>query len=667
MEGDKTKESQHDASLQRMRMFLKRKENEDRLMQLQSKQQSRTNSERFTAKEQVTRQPRTSCSEKGDISSMETCTQDKLEARKLLFPTIPKTSPEFYRIKYLLQCALEEYDLNEFTAWKLPSPNVDNSVSDLLTLDSWILIDDIDTLSENPLELSTALAQNATPMCVGKLTLPQSTTMDGVYAVLFRIIVGHSYTIDSQSSDMILPDGYHSFHLTSKINSNNPNAVLSSQPLYSHRYILTHPNQIVPKCVVRCQLRARRSAHGASKCVLCEIESATVRCKSCNAVLCVKCDQSVHSANKVVRDHTRVSLPPNSSQPDPGQSLDAIKHFVFSQIEKGFSTVTIPCKEHSDTMMDFFCTICNTSLCVQCKMFGDHSAGENGTHRLVSVTNAYENELLESFRPDTLLDTFQESLHNRKEKLQVQQQHVLENHENVERQIRQQCQNALEALEQATTEKKMVLRSASLEVERQLDCIAWTEAFLNANRQRLNALHFIKLWEQHKKIRLEQRNGPILKESHESIVKSVQADSDLSGEISVIKKVDIDEPQRLDTKTATERTLMERYAIRQLVNDCCYKTIDTHMDMAVPEEKYNFSERGRRLMAEIRHEMLSSTVTELQHHELDHQQAFIQSLSEIQPLDPLFELDNLSEKQTSSQKRAREVWMELIQHEFGVA
>lgn len=79
MEGDKTKESQHDASLQRMRMFLKRKENEDRLMQLQSKQQSRTNSERFTAKEQVTRQPRTSCSEKGDISSMETCTQDKLE------------------------------------------------------------------------------------------------------------------------------------------------------------------------------------------------------------------------------------------------------------------------------------------------------------------------------------------------------------------------------------------------------------------------------------------------------------------------------------------------------------------------------------------------------------------------------------------------------------
>nr|CCA14474.1 conserved hypothetical protein [Albugo laibachii Nc14] len=661
--GMETNDGQHDVSLQRMRMFLKRKENEEKSMI--SNLSTRSKSERFDGKEEDTRQPRGSLTERVKTGSEVKQSLNRLEARNLPFPILVETSTDWYRIRYLLECALEEYDVTQCTAWRLPSQSVDRRVSDLLTLDSWVLIDDIDTLSENPVEIANTLVQNATPMCVGRLDIPQPIRTDSVYAVLCHIIVGHSYTIESHSSESVLPDGYHSFQLTSTSESNKLNT--PAQPVYSHQYNLNHPNQIVPQYVVQFQFRARLSAWDISNCVLCELKPATIRCKSCNAVLCTKCDENVHSANKVVRDHTRVSLPLYVPQPDPDPSPDAIKCFVSNQIEKGLTNVTTPCKEHSDTMMDFFCTMCNVPLCVQCKISGDHSAGENGTHRLISVTNAYENELMESFRPDTLLSTFQESLRTRKLEIQVQQQHVAENHKDVEHRIRQQCQNALEALGKATTEKQIVLRSASLEVERQLDHIAWTEAFFNVNRKRLNALHFIRLWQQHKETRTEQRNGPILNQSHERIVKSVQADSDLSGEITVIRKVDTNETQQIDNKPATETTSIESYIIQQLVKDCCYKPITTQNDLADTEDKYTYSEKGRRLMDEIRHEMLNSSMIELEQSQSDLQQTFVQSLSDIQPLDPLFDLGTLTENQTPNHKRAREVWMELIQNEFGIA
>lgn len=39
--------------------------------------------------------------------------------------------------------------------------------------------------------------------------------------------------------------------------------------------------------------------------------------------------------------------------------------------------------------MELYCNVCYEALCVACKINGDHSKGEMGTHQLVRLNKAY--------------------------------------------------------------------------------------------------------------------------------------------------------------------------------------------------------------------------------------------------------------------------------------
>ena len=48
------------------------------------------------------------------------------------------------------------------------------------------------------------------------------------------------------------------------------------------------------------------------------------------------------------------------------------------------------CPKHEDNKLELYCTVCNESLCISCKISGDHAVGENAKHKLLKLKDAYQ-------------------------------------------------------------------------------------------------------------------------------------------------------------------------------------------------------------------------------------------------------------------------------------
>ena len=48
------------------------------------------------------------------------------------------------------------------------------------------------------------------------------------------------------------------------------------------------------------------------------------------------------------------------------------------------------CTKHEDNRLELYCTICCESLCINCKISGDHAVGANAKHKLLKLKDAYQ-------------------------------------------------------------------------------------------------------------------------------------------------------------------------------------------------------------------------------------------------------------------------------------
>ncbi|KAL4154944.1 hypothetical protein PRNP1_007058 [Phytophthora ramorum] len=509
-----------------------------------------------------------------------------------------QSSKEFARVRYLLQCSLPGYRVHEgVVIWDMRNPSLvaqyEQHTAGLLELESWVAVNDLGAdmgdvhsygftsldANQSGMKFTTGnlqLSAPPPPEPPAEAKKPSSTRQ----LVLCKIAVGRSLVIhDEEEAKARLPPGYHSYYLHrdegASSNEQEQERDLQSALLdrgYYHEYILNNTLQVLPQYLVRFTFSAA-DAHGPAvgSCALCEQHPAVVVCRNCEAQICAHCDQEVHSANKLVRRHKRTPLrskskalasggarrgrrrsstpslataiaevgveslvnPPSSAEPTEAH----INEIVVKQMEEGLladDTQTPTCRSHRGKKVEFYCPVCQVPVCVSCKMIGDHSIGEKGSHRLLTVADAYESCLRESLRPDPLITSRKTVIENKLQFLTRVQRAVQDNKTHVAAAIKEQCARALRNLDEAVSVKTRVLSGEALEFERQLQQIDWVDESLEDHRTLLPAVEFLSAWSQHKLLRAEQRDFPPFAHGSNNSAEQVKADLQLAGELRVM-------------------------------------------------------------------------------------------------------------------------------------
>lgn len=488
---------------------------------------------------------------------------------------LSQATKEFARVKYLLQCCLPGYKVHDdIMMWDMTNPSLvaqyEQHSHGLLELDSWVAVNDLGAAMGDVHSYGfTSLDANQTGMkfTTGNLQLGPPVKKGTRQLVLCKIAVGRSLAIRSEEdAKKRLPAGYNSFYLRHGAQEDDADRG------YYHEYILDNTFQILPQHLVRFRFSTVDSKT-AGPCALCEKHSAAVVCRACEAEICSTCDQEVHSANKLVSRHKRVPLrqkaktnrgagapasrgrrrsstpslsalsPPSDAAPlsplssprsaSSNELQDAdVDAIVAKQLEDGLADVQMVCRFHEGKHVEFYCSVCELPVCVHCKMVGDHSVGEKGSHRLLTIADAYELSLRESLKTDPLIESRKSVIEHKLQSLAKSKEDVLHNKEQVEAAIRLQWQQALDRLEEEVHAKMSVLDGEALEYQRQLQQIEWAEDTLDDLRSCVPAVEFLGTWNQHKMVRSEQRDFPAF--AHGSSADQVKGDLELVGRLQVV-------------------------------------------------------------------------------------------------------------------------------------
>ncbi|KAK1947316.1 Zinc finger protein CONSTANS-LIKE 4 [Phytophthora citrophthora] len=506
-----------------------------------------------------------------------------------------QSSKEFARVKYLLQCSLPGYRVHEgVVIWDMRNPSLvaqyEQHSTGLLELESWVAMNDIGAdmgdvhsygftsldANQTGMKFTTGNLQLSAPLDQSAEAKKPSSTRQ---FVLCKIAVGRSLAIRGEDEAKgRLPPGYHSYYLhrSEEVGSDQDHNLEDAHldRGYYHEYILNNTLQILPQYLVRFTFSAA-DAHGpVGTCALCEQHPAAVQCRNCEAHICAQCDQEVHSANKLVRRHKRTPLRSKSKTvatggagrgrrrsstpslaaaiaeigsenllnpvqaPSSAELTEAqVNEIVAKQLEDGLSTDDThapTCRTHHGKKVEFYCPVCQVPVCVTCKMVGDHSIGEKGSHRLLTVADAYESSIRESHRPDPLITSRKTVIENKLQVLTRIQRSVQENKAQVAAAINEQCARALQNLDDAVAVKMRVLTGETLEFERQLQQIDWVDESLEDHRSLLPAVEFLAAWSQHKLLRAEQRDFPPFAHGTSNRADQVKADLQLTGELFVM-------------------------------------------------------------------------------------------------------------------------------------
>lgn len=457
--------------------------------------------------------------------------------------------------------------------WDMQNPSLvaqyEHHSNGLLELDSWVAVNDLgDAMADMHSYGFTSLNKNQSGMkfTTGNVSIGDSSGISkgSKQMVLCKIAVGKAFVIHrEEDAKQKLPTGYNSFYLLRDGSAEVGNSdVVRSTSGYYHEYILTNTLQILPQYLVRFAF-SKIDSKAAGLCALCEKHSAVVVCRACEAEICSSCDQEVHSANKLVSRHKRTPLRPNvqpeingegtslprarrrSSTPSaaslspisgdaPNNDLleDDLNAVVTSQLQQGLAELSASCRFHEGKSVEFYCTVCELPVCVNCKMLGDHSVGEKGSHRLLSISDAYELSLRDSLKPDPLIESRKSVINSKLKTIARWKQELTTNRDQVEAAIREQCQQTLRQLDHETSAKMQVLNGDALEFQRQLHQIEWAEDNLDDQRASAHAVTFLMTWNQHKMLRAEQRDFPTM--NHGPSADHVKADLHLIGRLRVI-------------------------------------------------------------------------------------------------------------------------------------
>jgi hypothetical protein len=202
-------------------------------------------------------------------------------------------------------------------------------------------------------------------------------------------------------------------------------------------------------------------------CDVCRQREATVWCLNCAAKLCAECDKETHALNAVLEKHERIPI------------AEARSRIEF-------------CPLHPTSRVEYYCPLCRTPVCINCKLTGTHSTGPAANHPLIPIREAYEQALESTTQEDPVLVRRKGAI---REKLAASQKlldQVLENEEEVEVKVKKIGEDAIAQARKLGGEKALVIRSVQTELARKLEEMDALERSLLAHRKKSGPQAFLR-------------------------------------------------------------------------------------------------------------------------------------------------------------------------------
>jgi hypothetical protein len=162
-----------------------------------------------------------------------------------------------------------------------------------------------------------------------------------------------------------------------------------------------------------------------------------------SAKLCAVCHESSHSLNAVLSRHERIPL------------IEARLLVEF-------------CAVHPKFHVEYYCEDCYQPPCGRCKLVGSHSKGTPATHPVIPITEAYNRALEETAESPAGIVERRKAITAKLFECDVMISGVLENVTELEKQIGQTVENAVEQERTLADENTLIVGLVQTELPRTL-------------------------------------------------------------------------------------------------------------------------------------------------------------------------------------------------------
>lgn len=201
-------------------------------------------------------------------------------------------------------------------------------------------------------------------------------------------------------------------------------------------------------------------------CSICGKDNATLWCENDQCKLCEQCDKEAH-ATKLTQNHTRMPV---------AQSLLGQQR----------------CPVHPDVAVAYYCTKCHCPVCLECKVKGSHSKGDQAKHRLVDLSKAYDDALAQLSKPNTCFITREKTLNAHLKVANDKLDEIEETEKQIEAEITRIAAKAIEESRLQSGLRAQVVKSAKLEIERKIAELKAQRNLINIHRDNSEPLDVVQ-------------------------------------------------------------------------------------------------------------------------------------------------------------------------------
>ncbi|CAG9474916.1 zinc finger protein, putative [Plasmodium vivax] len=261
---------------------------------------------------------------------------------------------------------------------------------------------------------------------------------------------------------------------------------------FHHEYIIFDNSQLLPRYLIQFECDPSGEEHfSLPLCDYCGNAPSVFFCESDEVKLCAKCDQMIHSQNKLVKKHIRKTL--NEAQ-----------------------TISGKCKIHVQQRVSMFCTICHIPICNICVSSHSHMdlCGESfpwlskKNDAIISLNLAYKAIIKHSAIPSNVVKEEKKKLNDVLKKVDKLYEQVRSNMKDAEKHVYTILEDVIKQLHETTDQKMCAVLSEEYELKRQFCEIAWNENFLYYLQTVLPPADFMNAWLKHCLVREEiERNS----------------------------------------------------------------------------------------------------------------------------------------------------------------
>ena len=381
-------------------------------------------------------------------------------------------------IEYELQLQLNAPKLKISECYLLKNPHVEASFMNYLkTLKPSNVVDVFVPLSQIEQTQSDIASkgikvnpQSGFRFKVGTFDVDRSK--DVIEVVRLTVALGNTLNFQSQSSDLdhasfasdsptssALRAGYHSLCVSDE----GDYVVFNSAQIKTCQLVKFHGGEDLEELKEEGDI-----------CEACGEAPAVVWCQNDNAMFCEKCDQEAHKSH-IASKHKRMTL----------AEARALMEY---------------CPFHKDTRVEYYCTECQTPVCIECKMIGSHSKGPAASHTLISIKQAYQDAIDAASKEDPIFTKRRQEIKGKIESADRKLEVIIQNEKDTEQEIMRLAQAAIDRARQLAGEKALIVRSTKQELLRKDGELDSLSKFLAMQKKYTGPLAFLSAYDRHSMI-----------------------------------------------------------------------------------------------------------------------------------------------------------------------